>query len=371
MRKHLSLAITLITLGSLNVSGQTLADSIYQQNQKILKILESSSVSTQIFLGYRYFMEGNDHFNEFTVKRGYINFQKSLNKHLSGRITPDLTVDQEGDGEGDLEMRLKYCYIELKDDVDYWIFSNPKIVFGEVFTPWIDFEEKINSYRVVGSQFMDKTTIVSSADFGFTTTALLGGMVDETYQKQVSKTYPGRYGSLAFGVYNGGGYHALEKNNNKTLQWRLSIRPLPDVLTGLQLSYTGAHGKGNTDLYPTWNLNAGILSYEHRYFTLTGQYFEGTGNHTGEFADIDGKSYDTYGYSTFAEIKFFNKKLSLFGRYDYMNIDKVAEKVKSTQEIVGISYHIYGRNQIVLDFNRNTKADKTVDVVELMIELAL
>lgn len=371
MRKHLSLAIILIALGSLNVFGQTLADSIYQQNQKILKILESSSVSTQIFLGYRYFMEGNDHFNEFTVKRGYINFQKSLNKYLSGRITPDLTVDQEGDGEGDLEMRLKYCYMELKDDGNYWIFSNPRVVVGEVFTPWVDFEEKINLYRVVGSHFLDKASIVSSADFGITSTALIGGKLDSNYQKEVNNSYPGRYGSLAFGVYNGGGYHALEKNNNKTLQWRLTIRPLPEVLTGFQISYTGAHGKGNTDLYPDWNFNAGVMSYENKFFTLTGQYFKGVGNHEGSIADVNGKSYNVDGYSAFAELKFFKKKLSLFGRYDYMNTDKITEKVKSTQEVIGISYHIYGKNQVVLDFNRNTKAGKSVGVIEVMVELAL
>ncbi len=370
MRRAVSLSIIML-LSTLSLLGQTLADSIYQQNEKILKMLQSSSISTQIFLGFRYLEEGGDNFNEFTVKRGYINFQKSLNHHLSGRITPDLTVDKEGDGEGDLEMRLKYCYMELKDDGNYWIFTSPKILVGEVYTPWIDFEEKINLYRVVGSHFLDKTTIVSSADFGVTTTALIGGKVNETYQKEVTNAYPGRFGSLAFGIYNGGGYHALEKNNNKVLQWRLTLRPFPEVLTGLQFSYTGAHGKGNTDLYPDWNLNAVIISLEDKYFTITGQYFKGVGNHEGSMVDVDGKSYDVDGYSAFAEVKFFKKKLSLFGRYDYMNTDKVTEKVKSTQEVIGISYHIYGKNQVVLDFNRNTKSGKSVGVIEVMVELAL
>lgn len=371
MRKHLALAITFILLGSYSVFGQSLTDSIYQQNQKIIKILESSSISTQIFLGFRYFEEGGDNFNEFTVKRGYINFQKSLNKHLSGRITPDLTVDKEGDGQGDLEMRLKYCYMELKDDADYWIFTNPKVLVGEVFTPWLEFEEKIINYRVVGSHFMDKETILSSADFGITTTALFGGKVEESYQKQVSNSYPGKYGSVAFGIYNGGGYHAIEKNNNKTFQWRLTLRPFPETITGLQFSYTGAHGKGNTELYPNWDLNAGIISYENKLLTLTGQYFNGVGNHEGSFADSTGKSYYINGYSAFAELKLFNKKFSIFGRYDYTNKDKLVNKVKSTQEVIGIAYHIYGKNKVVLDFNRNTVDGICKGVVEVMVELAL
>ncbi|BDX36945.1 hypothetical protein CYCD_03000 [Tenuifilaceae bacterium CYCD] len=371
MRKYLSLSIIIVVLGSLNVFSQTLADSIYQQNQRILKILESSSVSTQIFLGFRYYEEENKNYNEFTIKRGYITFQKSLNNHISGRITPDLTVDQEGDGMGDLEMRLKYCYMELKDDEEYGIFSNPKLLVGEVFTPWIEFEEKINEYRVIGSHFMDKTAILSSADFGIVTTALLGGKVNESYQKQVSKAYPGKYGSIALGIFNGGGYHALENNNNKTFQWRLSIRPLPEMMTGLQLSYTGVIGKGNTKLYPDWKLHAGIVSYEDNLCTLTGQYFKGKGNHTGEFADSTGKSYNVYGYSTFAELKLIHNKVSIFGRYDYMNTDELTQKVESTQEVIGIAYHIYGKNKIVLDFNRNKVDGESKGVFEVMVELAL
>jgi len=371
MRKHLSLVITIIALGSLNVSGQTLADSIYQQNQKILKILESSSVSTQIFLGYRYFMEGNDHFNEFTVKRGYINFQKSLNKHLSGRITPDLTVDKEGDGKGDLEMRLKYCYMELKDDRNYGIFSNPRILVGQVFTPWLDFEEKINIYRVSGSHFVDKDTLMTSADFGLVSSMLIGGKIDDEYQKRVSSSYPGKYGSIAFGIFNGGGYSALENNKNKAFQWRVTLRPLPNNLPGLQLSYAGVIGKGNTDLNPDWNLHSGILTYESYYFTLTGQYVNSIGNYKGNFADSNGESYESNGYSAFGDIKLFKKKISLFGRFDYRETDRQNMIYKSRQEAVGIAYHIYGKNKVVLDFSHNTYNDSSFGVVEVMVELAL
>jgi len=119
-------------------------------------------------------------------------------------------------------------------------------------TPWIEFEEKINSYRVVASHFLDETKIFPSADFGANASMLFGGLIDESYQKRVSAAYPGRYGSMVIGVYNGRGYHALGKNNNKTLQWRITMRPLPDHVPGMQLSYTGAYGKGNTNLYPQW-----------------------------------------------------------------------------------------------------------------------
>jgi hypothetical protein len=37
-------------------------------------------------------------------------------------------------------------------------------------------------------------------------------------------------------------------------------------------------GKGNKDTDPDWNVNLGMLSYEHEYVSLTGQYYSGKGN---------------------------------------------------------------------------------------------
>lgn len=355
------------------VYAQEVNDSIiYYQNQRILQLLESSKISTQIFLGYRYYEEGNGNFNEFSVKRGYINFEKSLNKNLSGRITPDLTIDKEGDGEGDLEMRLKYCYVELKDEDGYGIFTSPKLLIGEVPTPFIDFEEKVNAYRVVASHYLDDMKIFSSADFGVTTTVLLGGKVDEGYQKSVSNAYPGKFGSIAVGVFNGGGYNALEYNNNKTLQWRLSLRPMPERLPGLQFSYAGAHGKGNTALYPDWDTHTGFLSYESRRIIVTSQVFNSLGNYEGSLADALGNSYRAKGWNAFAEIKFWHNRLSLFGSYGFMRYsDSIGVETEKTREIIGLAYHIYKRNKFVIDLNRSVTNGKCKGVVEFMFELAL
>ncbi|MEY1639890.1 hypothetical protein [Tenuifilum osseticum] len=355
------------------VYAQEVNDSIiYHQNQRILQLLESSKISTQIFLGYRYYVEGNGNFNEFSVKRGYINFEKSLNKYLSGRITPDLTIDKEGDGEGDLEMRLKYCYVELKDEGSYGVFTSPKLLIGEVPTPFIDFEEKVNAYRVVASQYLDDMKILTSADFGVTTSVLLGGKVDEGYQKTVSNAYPGKFGSIALGVFNGGGYHALEFNNNKTFQWRLSVRPMPERLPGLQFSYAGAHGKGNTALYPDWDTHTGFLSYESRRLVLTGQLFRSLGNHEGTLADSLGNSYKAKGLNAFLEVKFLKNRFSLFGAYGVMRYtDYTGTDIEKTREIIGLAYHIYKKNKFVIDLNRSISNGKCKGVIEFMFELAL
>ncbi|HDP74648.1 MAG TPA: hypothetical protein ENN49_02030 [Bacteroidales bacterium] len=89
---------------------------------------------------------------------------------------------------------------------------------------------------MLASKYLDDMKILTSADFGVTTSVLLGGKINEGYQKTVSNAYPGKFGSIAVGVFNGGGYHALEYNNYKTFQWRLTVRPLPERLPGFQFS---------------------------------------------------------------------------------------------------------------------------------------
>lgn len=369
--------IALLFLGSfaLRAQEQTATDSLKVISDKIIKMLDRSSLSAQIFLGYRYYNyeASSSDFNEFAIKRGYISFSQAITDRLLGRITPDITIDQEGDGEGDVEMRLKYCYMEYKHPGGSF-FTNPTILFGEVYTPFIEFEEKINRYRVEGTHYLDRIKQISSADFGVTIRSELGGKMDEEYQKRVSKSHAGRFGSFALGVYNGGGYHALEKNNNKTFQWRLTLRPLPTVVPGLQFTYTGAEGKGNTVDNPDWSLHAGMVSYEQEFITLTGQVFTAVGDFSGKYMDSNThESFNNYGYSAFAEVKILKKKVSLFGRYDTHTIEKAAFDVVANRYIGGIAYHIIGKSKILIDYDYWESTDATkpnVGAFEVALELA-
>ncbi len=83
--------------------------------------------------------------------------------------------------------------------------------------------------------FLDINKVVSSADFGLVFISYFGGEMSDSYKKKVNKSYAGRYGSMALGIFNGGGYHALEKNMNKSIEGRVTIRPLPDLIPGCRL----------------------------------------------------------------------------------------------------------------------------------------
>lgn len=342
-----------------------------QRIQDLLQMADNSSLTAQLFLGFQYMDKEGPETCEFLIKRGYLSYRKSITKSLSGRITPDITVDREGDGLGDVEMRLKYCYLEYKAP-SLGIFSDPSLLFGEVFTPWIEFEEKINLYRMQSPHFLDRIKIFSSADFGVTVTSLLGGKVDADYQKNVNAGYPGKYGSLAVGLYNGGGYHALEMNRNKTLQWRFTLRPLPEALTGLQFSYMGAYGRGNLESSPRWQTHAGFVSYESRTAVLTAQYFRGIGDHLGELTDAAAMPLRNRGYSAFVDWRIVHGRFSLIGRHDVFQVDKPTGTVTSDRWIGGLAWHIIGRNKILFNFDHvsySPSAKPSSTVFEMTVEL--
>ncbi|MCL5992033.1 MAG: hypothetical protein M1419_08020, partial [Bacteroidetes bacterium] len=242
--------------------------------------------------------------NQFKVTRAYFTVKKNVFDWLSYRTT----IDAYQDELGDFNVRLKYIYANVKFG-DFAFFTKPNIEFGQVHTAWLDFEEHLNYYRMQGTMFMERAGLFNSADFGLTAACLLGGEMDDNYKKTVNKEYAGKFGSFALGVYNGSGYHGLEKNTGKTLQTRLTIRPVAEILPGLQFSYLGIFGSGNQakiDTLTNWeapdfNVNTGMVSYEQEYFTVTGQFESGEGNYKGSMINSENSALKHQGYSVFVE----------------------------------------------------------------------
>ena len=329
------------------------------------------TIKGQWFLSYQAGEIKGNEFNQFFLKRGYITVEKSLSAKITGRITPDISVDREGDGEGDVELRLKYCYLKYELPSTK-IFTKPFIEFGLVHRPWLDFEGHINHYRVQGTMFLERNKIFNSADYGVTLVSYFGGEMDDDYKKNVSKSYPGKYGSLAVGIYNGGGYHAIEKNTNKTIEGRFTVRPLVQSFPGLQLTYLGAIGKGNTESAPDWALHAGFLSWEHQNFVLTGMYFSGEGNSSGSAVQSFGEPLRQDGYSFFGEFKFFSQKFSVIGRYDYFNSETELNNSISQRFIMGLAYHFIKGCKILFDYDSvetNNSNKKEDSIFELAVEV--
>lgn len=336
----------------------------FAQNLSTGQVKDGFALKGQWFLSYEAGKLNDSDFNQFLLKRGYITIEKAFNSSISGRITPDITVDREGDGEGDIELRLKYCYLKYKFP-EIAFLTGCFIEFGLVHRPWLDFEEHINEYRVQGTMFLERNTILNSADYGATLVSHFGGEMDGDYKQNVSDAYPGKYGSIAIGIYNGGGYHAIEKNLDKTVEWRLTIRPLVQYFPGLQFTYVGANGKGNIERPPDWNFHSAYVSWEHQKFVFTGMYFSGNGNSYGSAIDAVGNSLTQNGYSLFGELKFLSQKLSIMGRYDYFNSEIRLKNIFNERYIVGAAYHFLNGCKILLDYdmletNQSNKKDESI-----------
>ena len=288
--------------------------------------------------------------NRFTLGRGYLTVKKGILPWMYARTTLDVHQDDTEDWKA----RLKYLYAELRPG-DAGPLTQMKSEIGLGHIPWLDFEEHINPYRAQGTMAIERAGIFNSADLGVSLRGNLGGKLADAKKRTGNSHYDGQYGSWHVGVYNGGGYHAKEKNDDKVLEGRLTVRPLPDMAPGLQVSYLGITGEGNqTDQSLDYMVNLGMVSYEHPWFIVTGQYFQTTGNAGGTLTAA-GDALDTEGYSLFGNVKLpvADGRLAVFGRYDHFDADKDA-KVTSDADydlaLGGVSFDLHHGNMVLLDY---------------------
>lgn len=290
-------------------------------------------------------------YNRFTLTRGYLGVQKEINPWLGARVTTDITRD----ASDSWETRIKYLYAYFKPG-NLGFFTDTTAELGQGHIPWLDFEEHVNPYRAQGTMAIERAGVLNSADLGVNLRGNFGGKLAKAKARTGNSHYVGRYGTWHVGVYNGGGYHASEKNGDKVLEGRLTLRPLPDTLPGLQLSYFGATGKGNVAAdAPDYTVNLGMVSYEHPDFILTTQYFKTKGNSAGSLAYNNNQALEIAGYSFFGtyHLPTLDRKLSLFGRYDHGNDDDssdVAGDATYNLYMAGLAYDVYKGNMVLLDY---------------------
>ncbi len=379
MKKLVVLLVSLCLLLTVSGSASAAEEEISQKDiEKVVKSLKGLKFGLLWYLSYMS-GEGSDvggsagdgiDKNKFAIKRGYVRITKELMPWFDAHITFDTTQASIKDSKlsDSIQVRIKYAYGKFKLP-DFAFLTKPFIEVGVVHMPWLDFEEHVNFYRAQDTMFIERNKTFNSADFGLTFVSLLGGEMNDDYKKSVNSYYPGRYGSVSFGIYNGGGYHAAEKNENKVLEGRITIRPLPDIVPGLQLSYFGITGKGNKDTEPDWNVNLGMLSYEHQYITATAQYYKGKGNQSGD------DEYKKDGYSLFAEVKPM-KQFSIFGRYDKFDPDTDLDDNENSRYIIGAAYHLDKphKNMLILDYDTVKYEDsskKDDRRIQLTLQVAL
>ena len=249
--------------------------------------------------------------NSFNVSRSYINVTGNISHVVAFRITPDITRET-GTGSalnGSMTFRLKYAYGQV--NLDDWLPKGSWFRFGIQQTPYIDFLESIYRYRFQGTVFPEREGYISSADAGVS----------------FRTTLPKNYGDFHVGIYNGDNYNKAEANDQKAVQIRGTIRPLPmhPFLRGWRV--TGFYIADN--YIKNAEKKRAILNttFEHKYLNAG---FDWLNTQDQASAKTGTKDLHGQGWSVFAEPKLPQANGSsweLFLRYDYMKPNKDVDLV--------------------------------------------
>ena len=177
------------------------------------------------YLQYDAELKNRAGFNAFDLTRGYINVTAAFSPNLRFRFTPDIRRATDGSLSGSLVLRVKYGFLQA-DNVGP---ATSWVRLGLSQTPWLDFEERIDRYRVQGTMFSEREGLLpSSGDFGIGYFTPIGGSWAEAH----------------VGVYNGEGASQTDTNKYKSVQGRLTVRPFPNGPVAKGLRFSGFYNAG-------------------------------------------------------------------------------------------------------------------------------
>ena len=255
--------------------------------------------------------------SSFNVARSYLNVTGNLNHRISFRITPDVSRET-GSGSslnGSLTFRVKYAYGQLA--LDDWTTKGSWVRLGIQQTPLVDHEETIYRYRFQGPIFVDREGYLTSSDAG------LSGHYN----------FAGNYGDVHFGFYNGEGYNRTDPNDQKALQLRATLRPLPlgGIWKGLRLT---AFYDGDNYLKSAPRRRAvGQVTFESAPVNAGFDYLSAKDRTSTRTAEVDGR-----GWTLWATPR-LPHNLELLLRHDQMKPNTDASLTRK-RNIFGLAYWV-------------------------------
>ena len=281
------------------------------------------SVGVLSYLQYGAELKNRDGYNAFDVTRGYINIVADVAKNVRFRLTPDVRRITDGSLSGSLTFRTKYAYAEF----DNVLGDKSWIRVGMHQTPWLDFEEGIDRYRVQGGMFAEREGIVpGSADFG------VGYLTP----------LPSGYGEINVGVYNGEGYATAEANKYKSLQARGTLRPFPSAPVGKGLRLSGFYDAGWYGAGHPRRHGIVMASFEHPRFVGTAQWLAGTEQPLSRPSRAHPR-----GVSAFVELRQGLEGWAVLARVDQFDPDNATAGNSNRRVIAGVAYWLkWSRSRI-------------------------
>ena len=297
----------------------------------VLLVLSAQHASAQgvtangvVYSQYQYQLaDSADDFNGFDVKRAYLDFRGSFDGGIQTRVTADL----HREASGSLNYRLKYAYFA-------WTPENSPVTlkFGQIHTPWLDWEEGLWDYRMQGTMPLERAGYSSSSDLG---AGLDGAWADQKVNMQLV-------------VMNGEGYHGAEGDKHKDVGLRGSLRLLDTDDGGSRggLRVTGLAHFGSATGGGTRNRFIGMLSYKSSSLTLAGQAARLTDSPSSAAPDVNGMILSAYGVA-----KVPDTNVAFIGRVDVWDPNTDNADDKQTRFIAGVSYQLTNQVRLLLDLD--------------------
>lgn len=266
--------------------------------------------------------EANDA-SAFDVKRAYLDFRGSFDGGIATRVTADLYRDDNGS----LNYRLKYGYFAWTPEDSPLTFK-----FGQIHTPWLDWEEGLWDYRMQGTMPLERGGYITSSD--------LGAGVDGAWGEQAF--------NMQFVVMNGEGYHGAEGDKHKDVAARGSVRVLETDDTGSRggLRLTGMAHFGERTGGGTRNRYVGMVSYRSSTLTVAAEAARTVDAQAAAEPDVKGNVFSVYGVA-----KVPDTDLAFVGRVDVTdpNVDQADDR--QTRFIGGLSYQLSEQVRLLLDLD--------------------
>jgi hypothetical protein len=255
--------------------------------------------------------------SSFDITRAYINATGNINHFISYRVTPDIvretTTGSVANVDGSLVVRLKYAFGQFGFDEAWTKGSWARL--GLQQTPYIDYEENIYRYRFQGPIFVDAEKYMTSSDFA----------------GSVHYNFPGNFGDVHAGIYNGDGYSKADANDEKAIQVRATLRPVPNggIIKGLRITafYDADHYASNDDRTRL----VGNLTFEHRWVNAGAEYLDAHDQPNAAAKNVHGQGYSVW--VTPRSTKGWEGLL----RYDDLQPDTDVEAHKK-RKVAGVGY---------------------------------
>lgn len=274
-----------------------------------------------------------NHVNNFDVTRAYVNVLGKFAYGIGTRVTADIYRNTDGS----LAYRLKYAFAT-------WTPNDGKspltFKFGQMHTPWVDWEEHLWDYRMQGQQAIERGGYLSSSDFG---AGVDGNWGFDRVNMQV-------------GIYNGENYNRAPGDKGKDLMARLSVKLVNTDEGGRDggVRVTGyghigrPNGGGKRDRF------MGSLSYRSKMLTLAGivaavkdSSLVVTVPPTAPTPLKKGRVISAFGVLRVPP----SYKFQIIGRLDSTDPSTSTDNDRQTRIIAGVAYQVSGNLRILGDID--------------------